>query len=134
MRTILKEQEKIRFTSLYVKTHTNVYRHVLLGKTVAGGGINNTFNQEPAEVRAKLRVLLETPGVPPHPLSAHPRVPAAVRQSVSEAMLNMASDPVGRTLLKNIQIPNPVAADYVKDYQPLEKFRLEQSVVRENQS
>lgn len=133
MRAILIEQEKIKFTPLYVKTHTNVYRHVLLGKAVAGGGVNNTFSQEPAEVRTNLRILLETPGVAPHPLSAHPRVSASVRHAVTEAILKMATEPVGRALLGKVQMPNPVRADYSRDYLPLEKFRLDRYVVQEKQ-
>jgi len=133
LRAILAEQEKIKFTPLYVKTHTNAYRHVLLGRAAAGGGVNNTFSQEPAEVRANLRILLETPGVPSHPLSAHPRVAASVRLAVSEAILKMAKDPGGRALLSQVQMPNPVSADYARDYRPLEKYRLERYVVREKQ-
>lgn len=131
IRAILSEQEKIRFTPVYVKTHSNVYRHALLGKVAAGGGANKTLEREPPEVRANLRILLETPGVPPHPLSAHPRVPAHVQQAVTDAILKMGADPASHSLLKEIQMPNPVKADYARDYQPLEKLRLEQYVAHE---
>jgi hypothetical protein len=33
-------------------------------------------------------------------------------------------------MLREIQMPNPVRADHVRDYQPLEKFGLEKYVVR----
>jgi phosphonate transport system substrate-binding protein len=115
---------------MYVKTHTNTYRHVLLGKAAAGGGVNSTLSQEPEDVRANLRILLETPGVPPHPLSVHPRVPAKVHRAVVDAILKMAADPSAKDLLSQIQMPNPVRADYAKDYLPLEKYRLEKYVVR----
>jgi hypothetical protein len=33
-------------------------------------------------------------------------------------------------MLKDIQMPAPVRADYARDYQPLKKFGLEKYVVR----
>jgi phosphonate transport system substrate-binding protein len=101
-----------------------------MGKAAAAGGVNNTLAQEPEEIRANLRVLMETPGFPAHPLSAHPRVPDAVRKAVAEAMTRIAKDASGQALLANIQMEGLVGADYVRDYQPLEKFGLDKYVVR----
>lgn len=131
MRALLAEQEKISITPQYLKTHSNVYRHVIMGEAAAGGGVNNTLKREPPEVQAQLRVLFETPGVPSHPLVAHPRVPQGVRQAVTNAMLELGNDPAGQKLLAEIQIPKPVKADYARDYQPLEKLKLEKYVVLE---
>ena len=131
MRALLAEQEKIRITPLYLKTHSNVYRHVIMGEAVAGGGVNNTLKREPPEVQAQLRVLFETPGVPSHPLVAHPRVPEGLRQTVTNTLLEMQNDPAGQKLLTDIQMPKPVRADYAKDYQPLEKLGLEKYLVIE---
>ena len=129
MRALLAEREKVQIRPVYVQTHNNVYRHVLRGLAAAGGGVNHTLSQESPEVRAELRVLMETPGVAPHPLSAHPRVPAAVRQAVTQALLNLAQDAAGRALLGQVQMPQPVAADQARDYQSLERYRLERYVV-----
>lgn len=131
MQALLVEQEKISIAPRYVKTHANVYRHVILGEAVAGGGVNNTLKREPPEVQAQLRVLFETPGVPSHPLVAHPRVPQGLRQVVMNILLEMENDPVGKKLLMDIQIPKPVKADYARDYQSLEKLKLEKYVVLE---
>lgn len=131
IRALLAEQEKISITSHYIKTHSNVYRHVIMGEAAAGGGVNNTLKRESPEVQAQLRVLFETPGVPSHPLVAHPRVPERVRQAVTNTLLDMGNDPAGQKLLAAIQIPKPVKADYVRDYQPLEKLKLEKYVVVE---
>ncbi|MCF8160291.1 MAG: phosphate/phosphite/phosphonate ABC transporter substrate-binding protein [Polaromonas sp.] len=130
MRALLAEQTKIRINPVYVKTHSNVYRHVTSGRAAAGGGIHATLEDEPEEVRAHLRVLMETPGVPPHPLSAHPRVPEAVRKQVTEVLLRVAAEPVGQALMANVQMDSLRRADYMRDYFPLEKFGLEKYVVR----
>jgi phosphonate transport system substrate-binding protein len=131
MRALLAEREHIAITPRYVQTHGNVYRQVIRGTAAAGGGVNNTLAQESDEVRADLRVLVETPGVPPHPIAAHPRVPAKARNAVAMALVRMADDPAGQQLLKDIAMPRPVAADYARDYQPLERFRLDRYVVVE---
>lgn len=130
IRTLLAEREQIRIVPVYVKTHSNAFRHVATGKAAAAGGIAATLADEPEELRATLRVLLETPGVAPHPLSAHPRVPDAVRRVVVDTLLAMGQDALGKSLLKDIQLPSPVRADHARDYQPLEKFGLEKYVVR----
>lgn len=130
IRALLAEREKIRIVPVYVKTHANAFRHVATGKAAAAGGIAATLAEEPEELRAALRVLLETPDVAPHPLSAHPRVPEAIRRAVVETLLAMTRDTGGQSLLKDIQLPNPVRADHARDYQPLEKYGLEKYVVR----
>ena len=129
IRALLAEREKIHIRPLYAKTHSNAYRSVLAGLSSAAGGINLTFDQEPPEVRKALRVLMETPGVPPHPLSAHPRVPEASRRLVASTLLKLMADPEMRALMNDIPWANPVAADYRRDYQPLEQFGLDKYVV-----
>lgn len=130
IRAYLAEQEKIRITPVYFSTHSNSYRQLAVGKVAAAGGVNHTLSQEPESLRNALRVLMETPGAPPHPLSAHPRVPESVRKLVTEAMLAMTGDAIGQAQLKAIDMPSPMRADYARDYQPLEKMGLEKYVVK----
>jgi phosphonate transport system substrate-binding protein len=129
MRALLAEREKIQITPVYVQTHSNVYRQVIRGKSAAGGGVNHTLEQERDELRNDLRVLMETPGVPPHPLAAHPRVPAKLQKALADALLALADDAAGQALLRGIEMPAPVRADYAHDYQPLEALRLDRYVV-----
>jgi phosphonate transport system substrate-binding protein len=131
MRALLAEREGIQISPSYVQTHSNVYRQVLRGRVAAGGGVNNTLKQESDEVQSLLRVLFETPGVAPHPLCVHPRVPAAVRQALSDAIAGLVNDAAGQGLLKNIFMSKPVKADYARDYQALEQYKLEKYVVLE---
>jgi phosphonate transport system substrate-binding protein len=133
MRALLAERERVRITPVYVQTHSNVYRQVLRGKAAAGGGVNNTLLQESEEVRAHLRVLFETPGVAPHPLCVHPRVPTRVRQAVTDAIAGLTADAEGQTMLKDIFMSKPTKADYARDYSSLEQYKLEKYVVLEQQ-
>jgi phosphonate transport system substrate-binding protein len=133
MRSLLAEQ-KIQSQANYVKTHSNAYRHVIAGQAAAAGGIRSTLDRELPEVRAQLRVLFETPAVAPHPLAAHPRVLELHRNSIKAAWLALAQNEAGLALLKAVQMSNPIAADYKRDYAPLERLRLEQFAVVEGGS
>lgn len=130
-RALLADQEKISIIPRYVSTHSNVYRHVILGEAIAGGGVSHTLKRESPEVQAQLRVLYETPGVPSHPLVAHPRMPEGLRQAIKNTLIEMHNDPAEQKLLTDILMPKPVEADYARDYQPLEKLKLEKYVVIE---
>lgn len=129
MRALLLEKEGIEFKSNYTSTHSNVYRHVLLGKTEAGGGVYRTLYKQPQEVVDNLRVLYKTPSTPSHPLTAHPRVPKKVRVSVTDAIIGLSHNPASQKLLQAVLLPQPVKADYVNNYQPLEALNLEKYVV-----
>jgi phosphonate transport system substrate-binding protein len=131
MRALLVEQEGIKFDPIYVKTHSNVFRQIILGDMAAGGTVKNAFQREPDAVTTQLRVLFETPGVAPHPLAAHPRVSKAQRKALVEAILHWREDATAVPLLQGVQMPEPVVADYVRDYQPLERLKLEKYLVIE---
>lgn len=125
MRALLQEKEKIHFRARYLTTHSNVYRHVILGSVAAGGGVNQTLARERPETRNELRVLYETPATAPHPLCVHPRISATLQQSVIQAVLSMTEDEDGRAALTLIDMTQPVRASYTRDFQPLEKLQLE---------
>lgn len=125
MRALLEDKEKIRFRASYLSTHANVYRHVILGRVAAGGGVNQTLEREPPETQRALRVIYVTPPVPPHPLSAHPRLPAAEREALVRAILALGQRDDGRALLQRVDLAEPLRADHRRDYEPLERLRLE---------
>lgn len=128
MRALLSEDAKIHFTPVYVKTHSNVFRHVLSGRALAGGAVQQTLDTENPEVQAQLRILYETPAVYPHPIAVHPRVPPEIREALQKAFAALAANGRGNALLDAIQIPSPVKASY-SEYAPLEKLGLERYVV-----
>jgi phosphonate transport system substrate-binding protein len=129
MRALLIEAEGLRITPSYVGTHQNVYRHVLMGEAAAGGGIIATLEKESAALQNRLHVLYTTPGVAPHPLAAHPRVPQAAREKIIAALFKIDSEPLGRKLLADVELDKIVRADYARDYLPLEKLKLERHTI-----
>lgn len=113
----------------YLKTHANVYRSVAVGDIAAGGGVNNTLMREEDGLRKSLKVIYQTSAYAPHPLVAHPRVPNKVRERLTSAVLDLTKDSTGRALLDAVQMPEPVSADYGRDFSPLEKLSLERLAV-----
>ena len=126
MRALLTEKEGLRFSSDYVGSHQNVYRHVLIGDAAAGGGIHATLDKESVAIRNRLRVLYTTPGVAPHPLAAHPRMTQAAREKIRAAMLKLDSTPGGRKLLADVELGKVISADLARDYLPLAKLKINQ--------
>ncbi len=125
MRALLAEREGIDFTPVYVGTHRNAYRHVLLGEEAAGGGIEATLEREPASARGRLHVLYRTPATASHPVAAHPRVPREVRDRVARALLALNREPADRKLLDDVELGGAMEADFARDYQPLSKLKLD---------
>jgi len=125
MRALLTEREQLAFTPVYVGTHQNVYRSVVKGEAAAGGGVESTLERESPALRSRLAVIYTTPGAPPHPLAAHPRVPKAVRDRVVAVILRLQADPEGRKLLASVDLGGAMPADYARDYAPLERLGLQ---------
>ena len=122
-------KKKVDITPVFVKTHSNVYRSVIGKDALAGGGVNNTLDNEAPEVRQQLRVLYETPAYTPHPIATHPSVPSAVRERFSKAMFKLMQDDEGRKLLDGINLNKPQPVSYVKHYKPLEALQLDKFLV-----
>ena len=81
--------------------------------------LDTGFADLPPEMRAKLRVVYETPPMAPHALMAHPRVSAEDAGRLVRALVSLAgSKDAG--LLASVHLETPVEADYARDYAPLE--------------
>ncbi len=129
MRAQLRQREGIDFKPVWTGTHSNAYRQVLLGRADASGGIYRTLEKEPEPARQLLRIIYSLPSTVTHAVSAHPRVDEAVRQDVERSLLDMAQTEQGRELLAAVFLPQPVSADFDRDYRPLERLNLDELVV-----
>ncbi len=69
-------------------------------------------------------MIYETPGAAPHPIAAHTRIAPELARSVAACMVELGRDPRAATALGVIQMRNPIAADWQKDYEPLKKLDL----------
>lgn len=130
MRALLREKENINFTPVYAGTHSNAYRQVLVGKTIAAGAVKRTFKKERKEVQQNLKVIYKTPSFPSHPLTVHKRVPANVKAAIESVFLELAQSAEGKKLLKPILLSNAIKVNYDKDYLPLKSLKLDKYLVR----
>lgn len=99
------QQQGIPFTAQYVASHDSVYLGVSRGLFKAGGGVRRTFEALPAEVRDQLEIFWQTPPYTPHAIVAHPDVPVAVREAVTQGLLSLTDTEEGRVLVRALQVP-----------------------------
>lgn len=111
---------QIAFNTVYEGSTANVIKHVLLGKAQAGATLDLDLEKD-ADVLSQMKILLKTEKIPPHPISAHPRVPQKVAAQVADAILKMNEDAAGRSLLARVRLSDPVKSVYRQDYGHLEK-------------
>lgn len=127
-RAELDRKFNIKTNDIYVKSHSSVYLNVLLGKAAAGGGVQKTLSQQPEKIRDQLRILYKTNQVPPHPLSAHPRIDKSIQDRVTAAFLELGSSDEGKALLKKIPMKK-IGGASIKDYGPIRKLGLDEYYV-----
>ena len=126
---VLLARQGITIQPVFENTHSNVYRSVALGMLPAGGGINNTLRRERPELREELRVLWQTPPFPSHPFACLPSLAQGRREALQAGFLTLATNPANHGLLDAIQIPEPMRADFRRDYQGLLGLGLERFAV-----
>ncbi len=124
IRAELTRKYHVAFTPRYVHSHTAVYLNVAQGLAEAGGGVQQTFDEQKDAVKEKLRIIHTAAPVPSLPIAVHPRVGAATRDAIREAFLALAATPEGTALLKEVPI-NHLTATGIKDYEPLRELRLQ---------
>ena len=61
LRALLASEEGIRFEARYVKSHANVFRHVIRNEAAAGGSVTRALNHELPDLREQLRIIYKTP-------------------------------------------------------------------------
>jgi phosphonate transport system substrate-binding protein len=130
----LLSKEGIDIRPQYVTSHSNVMRAVVLEAVEAGGVANTTLEHQPASLKSRLRILYQTPFYTPHPFSAHPRVAETDRRKVIEGFISLTGDSVGRKMLTEIQMTDPIRADYERDYKVLESLGLERFIEQPNRA
>jgi len=124
IRQELQDKFGVTVKPKFVKTHDSVYLNVLLGETVAGGGVQKTLLRQKKEYRDNLKVIHTTEKVAPHPFAALPSVPPAIRERVQEAFLSMGQEESGRLLLEKIPMKK-IGTASLEDYKPLLQMGLE---------
>lgn len=118
MRAQLKRDEKLDIKPLYVKTHDEVYRAVVEGRAMAGGGVHKSLNSQPPEIRDQLSVLYTTKSIPSHPVVVHPAVEKAIVEKVQKGFLALGETEEGRKLLASVPFKK-IAPGTIADYRAL---------------
>lgn len=124
MRADLEQLFNVKVIPINVKTHSSVYLQVANGLIPAGGGVEKTLKEQDKAVQDMLRVLYTTREMPSHPIAAHPRLPANVRQALQRAVLDLAATEEGKKLLQHVPMSEAVATS-MQDYTPMKKWGLE---------
>jgi phosphonate transport system substrate-binding protein len=124
------EKQNINFQPNYVQTHSSVYLHVAKKLYPVGGGVLSTLLAQKKHIRDSLRVIYQSPPVPPHPISAHPRVSEEIRLKVKKAFLEMSKSKHFNEYLKKIPIKKMIPAN-IADYMKLRDLHLERHYITE---
>ena len=123
MRADLKRIFGIDIIPVYVDTHSSVYLNVALGTTAAGGGVMRTLNEQPENIRQRLKVLYQTRAMPPHPISVHPRVTESDRMQIQQALVKLGAQPNSQQLFADIPMEQPSITS-IEEYLELESWGL----------
>lgn len=97
------QRADINYGLAYLGSHESVYRAVIAGQYIAGGGVIGTLAQLPAPLRAQLRVLHRTPPFTGHLIAVHPRVPAPIAARVRQELLRLHASPTTQPLLEQLR-------------------------------
>lgn len=122
----LSEKDQLNFQPIFTGSTDNVFRSVLVGKSAAGAALDLNLEALPAEMASQLRPIMKSEPSAPHPISAHPRIASALRESLATAVLALWKNDEGKRLLKSIRLTEPVRADFARDYKLFERYKLEQ--------
>ncbi|MFT6586964.1 MAG: phosphonate transport system substrate-binding protein [Cognaticolwellia sp.] len=117
-------QQHISFKSEYVDSHDEVYRNIVAGRFVAGGGIMRTFNALPDYFREQLKIIWTSQGYTPHAIATHPRVNDDIRQKLLAGFLVVAKSEKASELLIPLLMKGFTAAED-KDWNDVRSLNIQ---------
>jgi phosphonate transport system substrate-binding protein len=117
-------QQHISFKSEYVDSHDEVYRNIVAGRFVAGGGIMRTFNALPDYFREQLKIIWTSQGYTPHAIATHPRVNDDIRQKLLAEFLAVSKSEKASELLIPLLMKGFTAAED-KDWNDVRSLNIQ---------
>jgi phosphonate transport system substrate-binding protein len=117
-------QQHISFKSEYVNSHDEVYRNIVAGRFVAGGGIMRTFNTLPDYFREQLKIIWTSQGYTPHAIATHPRVNDDIRQKLLASFLAVSKSEKASELLIPLLMKGFTAAED-KDWNDVRSLNIQ---------
>lgn len=117
-------QQHISFKSEYVNSHDEVYRNIVAGRFVAGGGIMRTFNALPDYFREQLKIIWTSQGYTPHAIATHSRVNDDISQKLLAGFLAVAKSEKASELLIPLLMKGFTAAED-KDWNDVRSLNIQ---------
>ncbi len=105
----------------HVKTAAEGYAQVVDGSADAVGGVPQTFDLLPAEIKNSLKILWTSEGVAPYAFVVHPRVNSTVRQRIVEAILDFKDTPEGIAFFNKLKM-NPFVSAKNNDWDDIRQL------------
>ena len=128
-RAEFKNRFHITIKPKYVRSHTSVYLNCALKLVDAGGGVQETFDEQEEKIKSELRILYKTNEISPHPFVYHPRVPYEDVILFTQALLEIGKSPLGEKMLAEIPVNQLGKAD-MADYESLKTLGLDEFYIR----
>lgn len=107
----------------YVGTHESGYKGVAIGRFQAAGGVRRSFDLLPEEVRARLRIVLQTAPIKGHVIAVHPRVPVTEANQVKRALFMLNKNEEGRDILQKLRVGDFVVSKK-SDFDAIKNIKL----------
>jgi len=114
----------IKVKERYVQNQSSVYRNVMMGLAVAGGGVQKTLSQQPIEIRKSLRVIYQTVSLPSHAFAVRTSLPDTVIRQMQITLLEIGKSEEGRSALLSIPVKKIDTATE-NSYDGVAELRLE---------
>lgn len=127
-RTLLERalrEQRIFPDVVQVKTQSNGFRSVVLGKVDAAAGSNYGLKLLPPEIRQQIRIIFRSEDLPPPAFTASVHTDPVDVRKVKAALLQMQQHHA--VLLEAVLLPGITEADFERDYAPLGRLLDEEA-------
>lgn len=118
-------KKNIKFTPKFLGSHEKVYDAVSKGLYVAGGGVEQTLEAAPYDIKNKLSILYTSPDSPPHAFAKHPRISETVVADIVSAMTNMNNNKSDELFLNMLNFPSGFVPATDSDWNSIRKINVD---------
>ncbi len=101
---------------VYLRSQDSVILAVSRGFVDLGGTWPWSLDQEPAAIRARIRILARTPPGPEMPIAVRDTMAPATVRALQKALIGLTGSPAGRAILRRMHIPDGFAIASPRDY------------------
>ena len=98
---IILKKKKFNITPVFAATHEDVYDLVSTNLYGIGGGVEQTFNTLPNNIKSKLKIIWTSDVFAPHAFAVSSKISYDVVENVRTAMINMVVDSNENAMILN---------------------------------